>query len=37
MIHYKEDESKEWAPNWVPALKNQTTVIDGYVAIYANL
>ncbi|GAK56927.1 oxidoreductase domain protein [Candidatus Vecturithrix granuli] len=31
VIHYKEDESKEWAPNWVPILKNQTTVIDGYV------
>jgi myo-inositol 2-dehydrogenase / D-chiro-inositol 1-dehydrogenase len=31
VIHYKADESTEWAPNWIPILMNQTTILDGYV------
>jgi myo-inositol 2-dehydrogenase / D-chiro-inositol 1-dehydrogenase len=32
LIHYKQDESSEWAPNWFPITKSQTPFIDGYVA-----
>lgn len=31
LTHYREDESWEWGPNWIPISENQTTVIDGYV------
>ena len=31
VIHYKEDDSKEWAPNWFPISMSQTPIIDGYV------
>ncbi|MGO9308834.1 MAG: Gfo/Idh/MocA family protein [Spirochaetia bacterium] len=32
LIHYKQDQSTEWAPNWFPITKSQTPFIDGYVA-----
>ena len=31
VIHYRGDESTEWAPSWLPAVHAQTPVIDGYV------
>ena len=31
VIHYRGDESTEWAPSWLPAIHAQTPVIDGYV------
>jgi predicted dehydrogenase len=31
LIHYKQDQSTEWGPNWFPITSSQTPVIDGYV------
>ncbi len=31
VIHYKQDQSTEWAPNWFPITQSQTPMIDGYV------
>lgn len=31
LTRYREAESWEWGPDWIPIVQNQTTVIDGYV------
>lgn len=31
LIHYRQDVSTEWAPNWFPISPSQTPVLDGYV------